>query len=267
MVLQGLGTPKFEDGEGRVNQSMELVPLAVAMSLYWSGHRPRHVRSQASASIGCAKDDRDFLGRWCMVGSNAYLLTSRQIVERLQREVFESFFHRGKQSDEGALLEDVKDFADERDMIGHRIRRRHKVVSVKTSTHAGVLSAMDPDTEKEIDEAEVEKGRVLALGRTPEAARSEALASSVQGNYFLTVSRTTGLPRLRVVGSCHVRAERCQQVVDVDSLEGQSFDAICKFCKRGLQQFTGDEVEENSTSSTGDSTSACTDTDGELGDM
>ena len=28
--------PKFEDGEGRVNQSMELVPLAVAMSLYWS---------------------------------------------------------------------------------------------------------------------------------------------------------------------------------------------------------------------------------------
>ena len=47
--------------------------------------------------------------------------------------MFESFFHRGKQSDEGALLEDVKDFADERDMIGHRIRRRHKVVSVKTS--------------------------------------------------------------------------------------------------------------------------------------
>ena len=67
---------------------------------------------------------------------------------------------------------------------------------------------------------------VLALRRTPEAARSEALASSVQGNYFLTVSRRTGLPRLHVVGSCHVRAERCQQVVDVDSLEGQSFDGL-----------------------------------------
>ena len=64
MVLQGLGTPKFEDGEWRVNQSMELVLLN--MSLYWSGHSPRHVMSQASASIGCAKDDRDFLGRWCI---------------------------------------------------------------------------------------------------------------------------------------------------------------------------------------------------------
>ena len=140
MVLQGLGTPKFEDGEWRVNQSMELVPLN--MSLFWSGHSPRHVMSQASASIGCAKDDRDFLGRWCIgkVGSNAYLLTSRQIVERLQREVFESFFHRGKRYDEGELLDDVKDFADKHELVGHRIRRRHKVVPLKSSLQSEWLA-------------------------------------------------------------------------------------------------------------------------------
>lgn len=49
-------------------------------------------------------------------------------------------------------------------------------------------------------------------------------------------------------------------------LEGQRFDAICKFCKWGLKQMTGDEVEESSASSAGDSTSTCTDTDEELGD-
>ena len=128
---------KLEDGEWRLNQSMELVP--VPMSLYWSGHSPRHVMAQASASIGCAREDRDFLGRWCIgkVGSNAYLLTSRQIVQRLQYEVFESFFHRGKQYDEGELLDDVKEFADKHELVGHRIRRRHKVVPVKASTQSG----------------------------------------------------------------------------------------------------------------------------------
>ena len=96
MVLQGLGTPKHEDGERRMNQSMELIQPK--LSLFWSGHSARHVMAQAAASIGCAKEDRDFLGRWCIgrVGSNAYLLTSRQIVERLQHEVFVSFFHRGR---------------------------------------------------------------------------------------------------------------------------------------------------------------------------
>ena len=267
MVLQGLGTPKFEDGEWRVNQSMELVPLN--LSLYWSGHSPRHVMSQASASIGCAKDDRDFLGRWCIgkVGSNAYLLTSRQIVERLQHEVFESFFHRGKQYDEGELLEDVKDFADKHDMIGHRIRRRHKVVPLKSALQSGVVSMMDPDTEnEEIDDVEVEKGKVLAFVQDADKQDDgDVITSGVQGKYFITVSRRTGFRRLHVVGSCHVKAERCQQVVDLDSLEGQNFDAICKFCKRGLKQLTGDEVEESSSSSTGDSTSTCTDTDVELG--
>eukprot|EP00434_Breviolum_minutum_P013170 symbB.v1.2.011607.t2/scaffold783.1/size170700/1 len=191
----------------------------------------------------------------------------RQIVERLQHEVFESFFHRGKQYDEGELLEDVKDFADKHELIGHRIRRRHKVVPLKSALQSGVVSVMDPDTEsEEIDDVEVEKGKVLAFVQDAEKQDDgDVISSGVQGKYFITVSRRTGFRRLHVVGSCHVKAERCQQVVDVDSLEGQNFDAICKFCKRGLKQLTGDEVEESSSSSTGDSTSTCTDTDVELG--
>ena len=187
MVLQGLGTPKLEDSEWRMNQSMILVPAP--MSLYWSGHSPRHVMAQASASIGCSREDRDFLGRWCIgkVGSNAYLLTSRQIVERLQHEVFESFFHRGKQYDEGELLDDVKEFVDKHELIGHRIRRRHKVVPVRDSTQSGVVSAMDPDNE-EIDEDEVEKRKALAFVQSSERQDDvEVGAVGAHGKYFVTV--------------------------------------------------------------------------------
>ena len=96
------------------------------------------------------------------VGSNAYLLTSRQIVERLQYEVYESFFHRGRQFDEGEILEDVKEFADKHGLVGHRIRRRHKVVPLKIAALNGVVSWMDPDTDNEaIDEAETEKDKKL----------------------------------------------------------------------------------------------------------
>ena len=192
MVLQGLGTPKHEDGEWRVNQAMELIPLP--LSLYWSGHSARHVMAQASASIGCSKDDRDFLGRWCIgrVGSNAYLLTSRQIVERLQLEVYESFFHRGKQYDEGELLEDVKEFAEKHGLVGHRIRRRHKVVPLKnTTTVNGDASWMDPDTEnEEVDEAdaEIDKKMVLAHG-TEVMDGLETTSAGTHGKSFITVSR------------------------------------------------------------------------------
>ena len=68
----------------------------------------------------------------------------------------------------------------------------------------------------------------------------EATSSGTHGKYFITVSRRTGFRRLHVTGEFHVKAETCQQVVDVESLEGQTFDAICKFCKQKLKDLTGD---------------------------
>ena len=207
------------------------------------------------------------LGRWCIgrVGSNACLLTSRQIVERLQYEVYESFFHRGRQDDEGEILEDLKEFADKHDLVGHRIRRRHKVVRLKTAVLNGVVSWMDPDIDnEEIDEAETEKDKKFVLAQDTEVMDDyEATLRGTHGKYFITVSRRTGFRRLHVTGACHVKAERCQQVVDVERLEGQNFDAICKFCKQNLKDSTDDELEQSSSSSTGKSTSTCTDTDDE----
>ena len=130
MVLQMLGTPKFEDGRWRVNASMELVPAE--LSLFWKGHSPRHFLPQASAAIGCDKHDRDFLGRWSIgrVGSNAYLHTSRQITERIQQQVRDSFYGADVAYDESELLDSVREFAEKSDLSGQRqrVRRRHKML-------------------------------------------------------------------------------------------------------------------------------------------
>ena len=125
MVLQSLGTPKFEDSHWRVNWVMELIPGDLC--LFWTGHSPRHFLPQAAASIGCPKTDRDFLGRWAIgkTGSNAYLLTSRQMVERIQCSVVDSCFSGGVVYDESELLESIKEFSDKHGLIGSRARRRH----------------------------------------------------------------------------------------------------------------------------------------------
>ena len=123
MVLQMLGTPKFEDGRWRTNAHMELVPTE--LSLFWKGHSPRHFLPQAAASIGCDKHDRDFLGRWSIgrVGSNAFLLTSRQITERIQQQVCRSLYGGEAVYDESELLDNIKEFAEKVDLIGQRVRR------------------------------------------------------------------------------------------------------------------------------------------------
>ena len=95
-----LGTPKFEDGEWRFNVRMEHVPID--LTLFWTGHSARHFLPQVSATIGRAKPDRGCLGRWsvCRVGANAYLHTSRLIIERIQQQSLKPFHGEGTPFDE-----------------------------------------------------------------------------------------------------------------------------------------------------------------------
>ena len=50
MVLQGLGTPKFEDGEWPVNQSMELVPLNMQAVKALIAHYPKQGKTNKKIS-------------------------------------------------------------------------------------------------------------------------------------------------------------------------------------------------------------------------
>eukprot|EP00435_Cladocopium_sp_Y103_P016219 s4687_g4.t1 len=249
MVLQRLGTPKHEDGRWRVNSSMELVPTE--LSLLWKGHSARHFLPQASAAIGCDKHDRDFIGRWSIgrVGSNAYLHTSRQITERIQRQVLQSF-HGGENAyDESELLDTVKDFAERVDLSGQRVRRRHKMLPLPETAdlirHGCEEDSGEDETQQHVDEDPFQSVDV-----------------EEDSTYFVTVSRRTGFRRLHVVGRCHVHAERCQQTEFVDSLSNTNFDAICRVCKKFLKE-QADTGSDSSSSSDGSSSSTSAESSGD----
>ena len=91
--------------------SMPLVPDQA--SLFWTGHSARRVLPTISAAIGCPKEDRDFLGRWAIgrTGSNAYMLTSGQIVERIQRQVVGALQIGESRYHEDEILEELKSFS------------------------------------------------------------------------------------------------------------------------------------------------------------
>lgn len=261
MVLQKLCTPVFQDDVWRTNVRMELVPEALA--LMWSGHSARHVLPQAAAGIGIPKSDRDFLGRWAIgrVGSNAYLLTSRQVVERIQRLVLESFHKQDGGYDEYELLDMVKDFSDKHELVGHRIRRRHRMMPVP-APGAGVLNFGYED-ESDTEGIEVHEGP----GEKEEALANTVPTTSVDQGYFVTISRRTGFRRAHVAGGCHIQAEKCQQVESIGRIQEGVFDAMCKFCKKKLQEDTGDPIPDESSDSDGSSTSTSTNTSASNDDL
>ena len=260
MVLASLGTPKREDGEWRSNPHMGLVPDE--MVLFWTGHSARHVLPTISASIGCLKVDRDFLGRWAIgrSGSNSYLLTSRQIVERIQALVTKSLVTGEPQYDEDELLGDVKEFAESHHLVGHRIRRRHTVLPLRGQTKScASWEEVESETE-DLPEEQVEnlKESALTMGTidTGEQQQQDGRIS-----YFVTVSRRTGFRRLHVVGYCHVQASRCQETVAVDNIQDAVFNAICMSCKKKLKSFSENaEVSGSDSDSSGSSTSTQVDT-------
>ena len=253
MTIQRLGTPKLEDGAWRVNKQMLLAPEQMAR--FWTGHSARHFMPVITAAIGCPKADRDFLGRWAIgrVGSNAYMLTSRQIVERLQQAVVKSLLDGAPEYIEEELLDKVRTFADENGLIGHRMRRRHSVVCVRSSLEEEV-DRLDSDNE-------LMSADQMALHR------EEAFANSTVDNddqnetevpvYFITISRCAGFKRLHVVGACQIQQERCQETVGVTDMKSSEFDAVCKWCKKFLEKDRPKKSSdsEGSSDSSGESSS------------
>ena len=202
-----------------------------------------------SAAIGCSKPDRDFLGRWSIgrVGANAYLHTSRQIIERIQQQVLNSFQGGDVMFDESEMLDEIKEFADKHNLSGQRVRRRHKTLPLSASPDDLRYGYEEPSDDEDKD-APVQENAV---------EQEDVLTQS----YVITISRRTGFRRLHVLGKCHVHAERCQQAEYVESLDGTAFDAICRVCKTFLRSQVNSE-ESTSSSSDGSSSSTSVNTSG-----
>ena len=246
LVLGRIGTPRYQDS-WRSNMAMLLVPDD--LKLFWTGHSARHVLNQAALVLGVPKDQRDYLGRWCIgrVGSNAYIHTARQVVEDTQMRVVRALLEGQGYIDESELLDEIAQFADEHGLIGHRIRRRH-AQNFRRGFEPLVLDEEDTDNEQKADEiwkADVET----------ELSLEENTSQTSQSNrYFVTVSRRTGLRRLHAYHRCPVTTQRCLETFDVSSIDDSTFDAMCRICKRRLQADEG-QLESEESSSSGDSSS------------
>ena len=244
IVMGRLGTPRFQDGVWRQNSAMDLAPEPLL--LFWTGHSPRHFLTQAAASLGVDKTRRDFLGRWAIgrTGSNAYLHTSRQVVEEIQQLVLESI--RTGKLDESELLEDLVQFADKHELIGQRVRRRHN--------HDYTRDRVD-NTLETVD-SDADEGQPQENEQVLEAMRKHADDESQAHGYFVTTSRRTGFRRLHMHGRCPVRSERCIDTMDVPDVNGAAFDAVCKICQRRITEELGrTSTSAEASSDSGDSSS------------
>ena len=89
--------------------------ISPEMGSFWTGHSARHTLPSWAAAAGVGKEDRDYLGRWSYAkhGSQDYVLTSRQVVHRIQRAVCKFILEGLPQPGlvEEELMERIKSFA------------------------------------------------------------------------------------------------------------------------------------------------------------
>lgn len=253
MVLSRLPTPRFHDGKWISNEQLCLVPETT--NLFWTGHSARHFATQAAAAIGIGKERRDYLGRWAIgrVGSDAYLHTSRQVVEKVQQEILASLHAEGGYN-EDELLDDFKELAEKQGLVGFRVRRRHKVLPLSKLEPCLMLAE---DSDDSLADEDVCQRRLVAEG--PPVLEPQVDSSGNIPRYYITISRRNGFRRLHMSGACPVQAWKCQGMEEVQDIKQAAFDAVCLNCKRKIQSQENAEEADEDSDSVGDSSSTDSD--------
>ena len=179
------------------------------------------------------------------------------MVFKIQREVNRALvegsavpFHENENIDR------LADFAAESGANKNRIRKSHTVLvpyleKVSLDGVYPTLEVMpgdwDPDTHGETEEA--------IAGQIAAQSLKESMVQSGPSKFFITVSRRAGLKRLHLTG-CFVRPDRCCEVIHLDVVGQDDFDAFCKGCHRKMLAESGKDGGELS-SSTASSSSVC----------
>ena len=255
----------------RVTGGWELMPAAHllpdGLEAFYSGHSPRNYLTSVAAALGFHKDERAYLGRWSMgmVSSEEYVRTSRQVVFKIQRAVNKALVEGSNEPfHEDENIDKLADFAADAGANRNRIKKRHTVLTSwqgKTSL-GGVYPTLevlpddwDPDVQEESEEAFAEKVAAQVL--------KESLSKAKETKYFVTVSRRLGLRRLHMSG-CFVRPDRCCEVIHLNEVTQDDFDAICQACRKKMLAESGKEVAELSSATASSSSTASVVSDGEV---
>lgn len=235
--------------------------LPDGLECHFSGHSPRNFLTSVAATIGFSRDERAFLGRWSMgmVSSEEYVRTSRQVVFRIQKAVNRSIVEGLEEPYmEDEAIQRLCETAQNSGANPNRIKKRHTLMSNWSGRHSlgGIYPTLTvlPDDWQDVDAAE--ETQVLLDDKIAKLSAKDRQSPSQAAKYFVTISRRTSLRRLHLSG-CHVKPDRCCEVVFLDEVTGDDFDSICQSCKRKMLSECGRD-EDGGSSSTASSSSTST---------
>ena len=132
--------------------------IAQELLSFWSGHSARHWLPSWAANLGVSKQDRDFLGRWQAGAheSNEYIVTSREVVHRVQMHVVGGLVQGHAGVDELPILNELHEFGNPRGVSFARGASRHRVWRTNDDGHRALLLGypLDYELEDEVGEGE-----------------------------------------------------------------------------------------------------------------
>ena len=242
-LVQALPTPTKRDGKWGVSNATLLVPRDVAV--FWTGHSARHWLPSVAAAAQVSEEHRDFIGRWSAGkgGSNAYVLTSRQVVHSVQVKVC-TFLLEGSPAPgyvEEELHQSILEFCAARGLDTHFLKR-HQVLSWDALAGCWSFKGKFPLLSVAPEHLPAALGDPKAKVPGPDIVDEDA----PEAPYFVTVSRKNGFRRLHMSQQCAVRQARCIETFPVFDLKEGVADAICKLCKPKIQP--GGETSSDSGS-------------------
>lgn len=251
-LLSSLGRPVEDEVTGQWKETdHKLLPPPAAF--FWTEHSERHWLVSVAAAIGIAKDRRDPVGRWAIAAmqSGEYVLTARQVVMGVQKEVLSALSQRGAQVyDEGDL------FLEYTDWLQHRLKDQEldadtwiNRLRVRAGTDECVLEQDWPRAwhggvvQEVVDEPE-DDGFKVQLPKPDEPEPSQA---PQEGEIFWVSIGRSGFRRLHKIGGCHIDREACaswKYLTHKQALTEKS-DKPCRLCWKDLKDDNGGSSEES----------------------
>eukprot|EP00435_Cladocopium_sp_Y103_P020863 s2122_g5.t1 len=244
----------------RAQFGWERMPAALllpdGLEAFFSGHSPRNFLTSVAATLGFHRDERAYLGRWSM-GTEEYVRTSRQVVFKIQKHVNRALVEGAENEfHEDESIGRLCDYAAEAGANPNRIRKRHTVITV-TLAGKHCLGGVYPTLQVFQDDWNAEDhgmGEDELAEKVAAHALKETMSSDAPTKYFVTVSRRTALRRLHLSG-CFVRPDRCCEVIQLNEVKSDGFDAICQACRKKMTAECGrDPGDESSATASSSST-------------
>eukprot|EP00435_Cladocopium_sp_Y103_P020573 s4599_g5.t1 len=230
--------------------------LSGEASNFFSGHSPRHWLPTHAANLGIGKEQRDFLGRWQAGAqeSNAYILSAKQAIMGIQREVNRAICVGHAGLTEGELIDELKAYSLERGVPQRDGRWFHvmlRLPDMKYGLQQEFPAVKVPHVDDE-DEA-WEDGLMRGVPTSEGPSGSSGSKEGKEMKFWVSISRRTGFRRLHKLHGCGVMHWTVAAYEAIDEPKKVSADAWCKVCFR--QELTQRGQDDDDSSSSGSSSS------------